>query len=63
MLDPRKMTEREVYAAYNEEVATIKKNCAAIRARGESVGQGEAMAMNEARRWLDNALDVCWREM
>lgn len=44
-------TRSEVQAAYEAEVASI-------RASGETHPQAISMAMNEARRWLDQALDT-----
>lgn len=62
ILDPRNMTDVEVQAAYDAEVASIEASCRLMIERGESGdGHCRALAMNEARRWLDNALSVCWR--
>lgn len=44
-------TRSEVHAAYEEEVARIRNS-------GETHPQAITMAMNEARRWLDRALDT-----
>lgn len=46
------MTRSQVHALYEQEVASIK----AAREQGEH-GMAVAMAMNEARRWLDRELD------
>jgi hypothetical protein len=45
-----RMTRAEAQARYEAEIA-------AIRASGETHPQAISMAMNEARRWLDRALD------
>lgn len=50
MLDPRKMTQSQVQAAYEKEVAHIKSL--------NEHPQAASMALNEARRWLDNAISV-----
>lgn len=48
-LDPRLMTRKQVRDAYNEELIRI-------RARNDHP-HATSMAMNEARRWLDRALN------
>ncbi len=51
MLDPRTLTRSQVEAIYREEIASIRST--------EEHPQATSMAMNEARRWLDNALSLC----